>query len=1739
MRDLQARVRGAVAFRVAFCALLTVWLTSCGDPTGPVSGAVDADVQAIDQDTQAPGADVADTPDIATLEVDAGPDEVGDDATDAVDAVDAPDTVDVADAGDADAADVLDVADAPDIAPDAPDADVAVAPDADAQTDAETPDVPDSMTDQDADAAIDTPDAVTQETDAAVLDVDADDAGTDAVDDVPAGTDAVAVCDPAACPTPTEPCTVAICKPDGKCGLALAADGTPCDDGDPCTNDTCLTGSCNGAPITCNDGNACTTDSCDSATGCSFKPNTKTCSDDNVCTVGDACSSGTCVPGPVKACDDGEVCTDNSCDAVLGCVFTPNAATCTDGDACTTPDLCAGGSCTPGSAISCDDGVVCTTDSCNKVSGCQHLPALAACDDGNACTQGDTCADGACSSGAAVSCNDSNPCTDDSCDPVKGCVHANNTGACDDKNKCTIGDVCASGTCQPGGSTNCDDKNPCTTDGCSNGCYHLPASGACDDGDPCTAGEYCQGGTCANGSSYTCDDGIACTTDACDGSGGCTHKGNDGVCNDNNVCTADSCQNGIGCKNFPAAGPCDDGNPCTTGETCGSGTCQAGTVKTCDDGNPCTTDACNPVDGSCKGTAGNNGTVCDDLNACTVSDVCGSGVCAGTTKVCSDGNVCTNDGCNNTTGCTFTNNSATCPDADKCTSGSHCNGSGSCVAGSTTNCDDSNVCTADSCNGTTGACVHAPLSSGACDDGNACTTGETCLSGVCSAPLAVSTVGTVAGSGSAALVNGAPSSAAFNAPTAVLRLPDGSFAVADHNNCVIRRIAKDGTVSTLAGSGAVGAADGPVATATFNYPMQMALDYAGALYVADQVNHRIRVIANGVVTTLAGSTAGFQDGIGSNAKFNQPTGIAFDTKGMLWVADEFNHRIRQVSPAGSVTTIAGTGVQGWLDGAGAQAKLNYPCVLLANPDGGMTFSDQGNSLVRAVSADGTVTTLAGTGTSGYKDGAALQAQFSAVWGLARAGSTIVMADYTNYRIRGLAGGTVSTLAGSGTGSFLDGAPSSAQFYQPTGMALDTDGTIWLADKANHRIRKLSLTNPICDDANPCTSDSCASGTCTFTKLPATTACSDGNACTSADACTAGGVCVGTMMNCDDGNPCTTDACNPNTLACEHVAMANGAACDDGNVCTQNDRCDGGVCASILAKQSTIAGGTSQNYADGKGTAASFNYARSLTFDSDGSALVIDSNNNRVRRVTSDGTVTTVAGSGSAGYLDGAASSAQFSSPSSIAPNGSGGFIIADQSNHRIRQLSGGTVSTLAGSGTAGYQDGAGASAKFNQPVHAVLVGGVIYVADYYNYRIRTVAADGTVGTLAGSGSSTLLDGPVAAAGFAGPSCVAPTTDGGLWVVDYAANAIRRVANGVVVTVAGKPGNTGTADGTGSQATFNHPFGCTSDAMGNLYVADIWSARLRKVTPAGVVTTIDGVASPVGTGSAAPSLDGWSDAAKLSYPFFPAFAPDGSIWLADFYAVRKITLPAVDCDDHNDCTTDACDTKTGTCSHVTTADGTACAVNGTCGKCTAGTCAENLLAGSDEFNSTTLGSQWSFVNPDPANWSLSAVPGDLQLNTAGGSVWTTVNTAKNIVLQAVPSGSFDIITHLDFNPTKNYQTAGILLWQDMDNFVWLNRGYCGPCTPWQSMIGLSVEKAASASSPATALYTVSSMYLKLSVSAGLATGYYSVDGKIWILLGTVTAPTSFAYIGALAQDETGGTVIPAKYDFFHVSKGCYP
>jgi sugar lactone lactonase YvrE len=351
-------------------------------------------------------------------------------------------------------------------------------------------------------------------------------------------------------------------------------------------------------------------------------------------------------------------------------------------------------------------------------------------------------------------------------------------------------------------------------------------------------------------------------------------------------------------------------------------------------------------------------------------------------------------------------------------------------------------------------------------------------------PLEGAVVTTLAGSGrtgplGGGYADGAAEEAQFREPAGVYVDRTGSVYVSDWKNHRIRLIAPDGQVKTLAGGGPSGPRgghlDGPVAQSRFFGPEGLAVDNQGRLFVADSRNNCIRrVIPEGAVTTLAGSgqpglLENLVDGPGDKARFGQPSDVVVSSTGQLYVTDFLHHCIRLVNPNGIVSTLAGTGLPGDGDGVGEAAWFELPNRIAIDQQGNLYVTEgrardfgeaAGGNRVRMITPDGRVTTLAGTGEPGYRDGPADQAQFDIPTGVAvDAMGNVYVADTGNHCIRKISSdAVVSTVAGDGSPGYADGPGLEARFWYPMDVAIAAEGYLVVADFGNHRVREVTLAS---------------------------------------------------------------------------------------------------------------------------------------------------------------------------------------------------------------------------------------------------------------------------------------------------------------------------------------------------------------------------------------------------------------------------------------------------------------------------------------------------------------------------------------------------------------------------------------------------------------------------------------------------------------------------------------------------------
>jgi sugar lactone lactonase YvrE len=326
-------------------------------------------------------------------------------------------------------------------------------------------------------------------------------------------------------------------------------------------------------------------------------------------------------------------------------------------------------------------------------------------------------------------------------------------------------------------------------------------------------------------------------------------------------------------------------------------------------------------------------------------------------------------------------------------------------------------------------------------------------------------VTTLAGSGTAGSMEGIGTAASFNYPTGISADGSGNLYVADTDNHKIRKILPGAVVTTLAGAGTSGSQDGIGTAAKFDGPFGVAVDSAGNVFVADTGNNKIRKITPAaVVTTYAGSGAvGGDDGTGTAATFNGPAGVAVDSAGNVYVADAFGNKVRKIAPGAVVTTLAGSGSPGSDDGTGTEATFNSPYGVAVDAGGNVYVADMFNNKIRKITPAGVVTTLAGSGEIGSADGTGTGATFYLPSGVALDSTgSLFVADLGNRKIRKVtAGGIVTTYAGSGALGTTDGTGTAASFKSPSSLAADSAGTLYVTDYDAHNVRKITRLATAC------------------------------------------------------------------------------------------------------------------------------------------------------------------------------------------------------------------------------------------------------------------------------------------------------------------------------------------------------------------------------------------------------------------------------------------------------------------------------------------------------------------------------------------------------------------------------------------------------------------------------------------------------------------------------------------------------
>ncbi|MBM4343776.1 MAG: hypothetical protein FJ100_10405 [Deltaproteobacteria bacterium] len=669
--------------------------------------------------------------------------------------------------------------------------------------------------------------------------------------------------------------------------------------------------------------------------------------------------------------------------------------------------------------------------------------------------------------------------------------------------------TCIAGVCSigaaPDGSA-CSDGNPCTDgDACAAGVCAAGKDKPCDDANPCTD-DACDPGSGICGSTPTtvaCDDGNACTTgDGC--KGGACAGGASPNCDDGNVCTTDACDPATGCTATDNAAPCKLDDACMGNAVCGKGAC-AGKPIACDDGNPCTKDACDPKVGCASSAIG--GLPCNDGDACTDGDLCANGQCApGKAKPCSDSNPCTDDGCDKASGCTSKANTAPCDDNNACTTGDACKET-KCNSGLPVACDDKNPCTDDACDPAKGCQTSANTLP--------CTLGTACDQGVCKA-------GTCKSTGQKSCDDGNPCTAdTCDAQAGCVATPakDGA-ACSVGDNCQAASVCKAGKCE----AGAKTVCDDKNSCTDDICDPKVGCGYLPNNAPCDDGN---KCTTGDKCAVIPGQGAKCVPGAPLDAK------TACDDK----------------SPCTAETCDTAKGCLNTSLGDGGTCDDGNVCTAGEKCQGGKCAGgsfgscDDGNACTadNCDPATGNCSWIDIKGPCDDKNGCTSGDQCV---GIACQGTATVCDDKDPCTADACNQGTGKCAAAPTTGGPCnDGSACTSGDACASGKCLGKSAT--------------------CDDGNACTDDTCdpKSGACAFAHNTAP--------CGGVDACTTGGVCAagacqpGNDPKCDDGNPCSTDACDTKTALCSHTPAADGTACDDGIACTTASACKTGACLATV------------------------------------------------------------------------------------------------------------------------------------------------------------------------------------------------------------------------------------------------------------------------------------------------------------------------------------------------------------------------------------------------------------------------------------------------------------------------------------------------------------------------------------------------------------------------------------------------
>jgi len=663
-------------------------------------------------------------------------------------------------------------------------------------------------------------------------------------------------------------------------------------------------------------------------------------------------------------------------------------------------------------------------------------------------------------------------------------------------------------------------------------------------------------------------------------------------------------------------------------------------------------------------------------------------------------------------------------------------------------------------------------------------------------PYMISTV-----AGTDRLLDGHPAATVpLRGPTSVAFDPAGNLYIADTFDHRIRKVDTSGTITTYAGTGVPGYNGDRILAknAELYYPSSLAFDAKGNLYIADSYNFLVRIVTpDGIINTFAGN--GLPGGKGDQGPATQAQvealAVATDNQGNVYIST-YDYHIRKVDSNGTITTICGTGIDNYAgDNAPAvNASIGLIVAMVADPQGQLYLADYENGYVRKIDAKGIIHPVAGSGQYGYpvdEIPASLSLMLPDGLAVDSARSLLYISDADFYlneiRFVDLSTGLIHAAAGNGIPGFLDGVPAlKGELSAPAGIAMDANGNIFVADFGNYRVRKVTKAAP------------------SIISTVAGTSNGDGGPATSAFLNDPQGVAV-------DGSS--------NVVVADFGAFEARRFMAGGSI---------GPFGKLMGQPSAVAADAAGNF-----------------YIADSEPYVL--------KVTPAGVTLIVAGNGQSGDTgdNGPATSGRINQPTGLAVDSNNNLYLADFTDNIIRKVDGtsGKITTIAGNGdfTAAGDNGPALNAAFTPQDVAVDGQGNLYIADQMNNRIRKIDTNGMISTVAGTGDAGYAGdgGPAMAAQLNGPTAVAVDSKGNLYIGDDLNNVVRRVTpNGLITTIAGMPDGFSPPTGDGGIATAAqlNPYKLSVDPAGNIYVSDNLNDRVRKLTPVAVTLHSLGIVS---------------------------------------------------------------------------------------------------------------------------------------------------------------------------------------------------------------------------------------------------------------------------------------------------------